>query len=264
MAIGGGAGVGLLGGLLGLGGAEFRLPVLVGVLGYALRRAVVLNLAMSLVTVVSAAASRVSLSSMEGQVIGFLPVAMAMMSAAVLGAYVSTAWFASVSEGQLHRAIRTLLLGIGVVLLVEAAVSWRGAEQTMGPLGQVVIGLTAGGVIGAVSSLLGVAGGELIIPTLVFAVGVGIKEAGTLSLVISLPTILTGLWRHRRHGLALRREDLLELVIPMGSGTLVGAVLGGALVPYVPAAAVKAVLGAALIASALKVLGRGSRPGART
>ena len=49
-----GAPIGLLGGLIGLGGAEFRLPVLAGVFGYVARRAVALNLAISLVTVVSA------------------------------------------------------------------------------------------------------------------------------------------------------------------------------------------------------------------
>jgi uncharacterized protein len=49
-----GAPIGLLGGLIGLGGAEFRLPVLAGVFGYRARRAVALNLAISLITVVSA------------------------------------------------------------------------------------------------------------------------------------------------------------------------------------------------------------------
>jgi hypothetical protein len=39
-----GAGVGILGGLIGLEGAEFRLPILVAVFGYALRRAVGLKL----------------------------------------------------------------------------------------------------------------------------------------------------------------------------------------------------------------------------
>ena len=45
--------VAALGGLIGLGGAELRLPVLAGPLGYAARRAVPLNLAVSLVTVVT-------------------------------------------------------------------------------------------------------------------------------------------------------------------------------------------------------------------
>ena len=42
--------ISLLGGLMGLGGAEFRLPVLAGPLGYKARQAVPLNLAVSLVT----------------------------------------------------------------------------------------------------------------------------------------------------------------------------------------------------------------------
>ncbi|KYC37092.1 hypothetical protein WA1_46525 [Scytonema hofmannii PCC 7110] len=36
--------IGVLGGLIGLGGAEFRLPVLVGVLKYQAQQAVPLNL----------------------------------------------------------------------------------------------------------------------------------------------------------------------------------------------------------------------------
>jgi len=40
--------IGLLGGLIGLGGSELRLLVLDGVFGYGSRRAVALNLAISL------------------------------------------------------------------------------------------------------------------------------------------------------------------------------------------------------------------------
>ncbi|MCS7070621.1 MAG: hypothetical protein NZM00_03890, partial [Anaerolinea sp.] len=40
-----------LGGLIGLGGAEFRLPVLAGPLRYTARQAVPLNLLISLITV---------------------------------------------------------------------------------------------------------------------------------------------------------------------------------------------------------------------
>ena len=47
------ADVGVLGGLLGLGGAEFRLPFLVAIFGYALRQAIPLNLATSCVAVVT-------------------------------------------------------------------------------------------------------------------------------------------------------------------------------------------------------------------
>ena len=45
--------IGTLGGLIGLGGAEFRLPVLMGVFRLATLEAVILNKAMSLVVVAS-------------------------------------------------------------------------------------------------------------------------------------------------------------------------------------------------------------------
>ncbi|KYC34822.1 hypothetical protein WA1_49760 [Scytonema hofmannii PCC 7110] len=50
--------IGVLGGLIGLGSAEFRLPVLAGVLGYQARQAVPLNLAVSLVTIAASLAGK--------------------------------------------------------------------------------------------------------------------------------------------------------------------------------------------------------------
>jgi hypothetical protein len=55
-AFAGGAVIGALGGLIGLGGAEFRLPLLIGTFRLAALQAVILNKAMSLVVVASAPA----------------------------------------------------------------------------------------------------------------------------------------------------------------------------------------------------------------
>jgi uncharacterized membrane protein YfcA len=49
-----GAAIGTLGGLIGLGGAEFRLPVLLGVFRFPPLEAVILNKATSLIVVASA------------------------------------------------------------------------------------------------------------------------------------------------------------------------------------------------------------------
>ena len=46
---------------------------------------------------------------------------------------------------------------------------------------QIVAGVIAGFAIGVVAALLGVAGGELLIPTLILLFGVDIKLAGSLS-----------------------------------------------------------------------------------
>jgi uncharacterized membrane protein YfcA len=46
-------------------------------------------------------------------------------------------------------------------------------------------GVVAGFVIGVVAALLGVAGGKLLIPTLILLFGADIKLAGSLSLAVS-------------------------------------------------------------------------------
>jgi len=126
--------------------------------------------------------------------------------------------------------------------LLPSALPWR-----------VVAGVLFGLAIGLLSSLLGVAGGELIIPTMVFAFGADIKTAGTASLFISLPTVLVGLVRYSSRGVFNERRDLAETVAPMSVGSVIGAIIGGSLVGIVPAAALKIGLGVILIVSALRI-----------
>lgn len=248
-----GAPIGLLGGLIGLGGAEFRLPVLVGAFRYPARRAVALNIAISLVTVVSALLIRGGTLSLA-PLVALLPVVAAMIAGAVSAAYLGTALVHHVSEHLLERFILVFLVVIGSALIVEAFLPQDvpGLLPDSAPL-RLVAAVAFGLVIGLVSSLLGVAGGELIIPTLVFAFGAGIKAAGTASLLISLPTVAVGVLRHRGLGAYAEREDLTRTVAPMGAGSVVGAVAGGLLVGLVPAPALKLLLGGILIVSAVRI-----------
>src|SRR5215207_5755891 len=224
-----GAPIGLLGGLIGLGGAEFRLPVLVGVFGYAARGAVALNLAISLVTVVSALVIR-------GGTLSLAP--LLSMLPDVLGMFVGAVWAAYMGSALVVEAIQPR----GVPALLPEALTVR-----------VVAAIVFGLSVGLVSSLLGVAGGELIIPTLVFSFGAGIKAAGTASLLISLPTVAVGVLRHRRLGAYSERRDVTGTVAPMGAGSVLGAAAGGFLVGIVPAAALKLLLGIILIVSAVRI-----------
>src|ERR671912_29630 len=216
--------IGFLGGLIGLGGAEFRLPVLAGVFGYSARRAVALNLAISLITVVSALLIRGGSLSLV-PLVGLLPVIVAMIAGAVSAAYLGAALVHRVSEPMLERIILVFLVVIGSALIVEAFLP----QDVPGLLPdallvRVVAAVLFGLGIGLVNSLLGVAGGELIIPMLVFAFGADIKTAGTASLLISLPTVAVGVLRHRRLGSFAGSVDLTQTVAPMGLGSVVGAV----------------------------------------
>ena len=68
----------------------------------------------------------------------------------------------------------------------------------LNPVPRTLLGLAAGVGIGIVAALMGVAGGELLIPTIVLLFAVDIKIAGSLALAISLPTMLVAFARYSR------------------------------------------------------------------
>jgi uncharacterized membrane protein YfcA len=242
-----------LGGLIGLGGAEFRLSVLVGPLGHAARQAVALNLTVSVVTIAVALLARGATLSLAtvAPLAGDL---LALVVGGVVAAFFGAGWASRLSERRLRQVILVLLVLIGVALIIEAFLPGDvGGLLPPDQLVRIVAGVLFGLAIGLFSSMLGVAGGEVIIPTLVFAFGVDIKTAGTASLLVSLPTVLTGIARYARRGAYADRAPLSTTVAPMALGSVIGAVVGGLLVGVVPAAALKVGLGVVLIWSAQRI-----------
>ena len=80
--------IAILGGLIGLGGAEFRLPVLAGPLRYSARQAVPLNLAVSIITIIASLVIRsgtLSLSPLEPFVLAMLSLVAGAVITAFLG-----------------------------------------------------------------------------------------------------------------------------------------------------------------------------------
>lgn len=242
--------ISLVGGLIGVGGAEFRLPVLVGMLDYLPRQAVPLNLAVSVITVSVALLTR-SQTLPVNQLAAFLPVLLSLVVSAMAAAFWGAGWAARISNEVLKRVILVVLLMVGLALIIEAFLPGETGGFIPNFLSwQILSGLSFGIGIGLFSSVLGVAGGELIIPTLVYAYGVDIKLAGTASLMISLPVMLTGILRFARQGRYAQRQDLYETAVPMGVGSVIGAMLGGLLVELAPARALKLILGGILCYSA--------------
>ncbi len=121
-----GALIGILGGLIGLGGAEFRLPVLVGVFRFPTLQAIVINLIVSLVTVVFSFIFRTGFVNLDS-IIAHGSVILNILAGSLIG-----------HDFLFHEQS----------LVFPALVS-------------VPLGFVAGVVIGVFSSMLGVAGGEL-------------------------------------------------------------------------------------------------------
>ncbi|MFD1930886.1 TSUP family transporter [Nonomuraea mangrovi] len=121
-------------------------------------------------------------------------------------------------------------------------------------------GVAAGFGIGAVAAIMGVAGGELLIPTIVLLYAVDIKAAGSLSLLVSLPTMLVAFARYSRDGSFAVLGANLRFVAIMIAGSIAGALLGGLLLGMIPDLVLIPVLAAVLLISAVK-LARHTAPG---
>ncbi len=250
--------IGILGGLIGLGGAEFRLPVLASILGYSAQQAVPVNLAVSLISIAASLAIRGSLLSFDS-VIPLLPVILSLIAGAVITAFFGATLAIRLSNEQLEQIILWLLVIIGIALIIEGFLPQE-IPALLPASWNIPAGILFGLAIGLVSSLLGVAGGEVIIPTLVFAFGVDIRTAGTASLLISFPTVLVGVIKYASRGAfsdseALRRNRniLKNTVAPMGVGSIIGAIIGGMLVGIISAPILKIILGVILNISAFRV-----------
>lgn len=97
------------------------------------------------------------------------------------------------------------------------------------------------------------AGGELLIPTIVLLYGADIKIAGSLSLAVSLPTMLVAFARYSQDKSFIVLQQNRPFLIAMAAGSILGTVAGGALLGSIPDEVLVPLLAALLIISARKV-----------
>jgi uncharacterized protein len=252
-AFAGGAAVALLGGLIGLGGAEFRLPLLIAVFALYPHRAIRINLLISLATLAAAAVARLGFIH-ETHVASYTSEVVAMLVGGIAAAWVGAGLLSRIPKDRVMLVIASLLAAIAVLLMIETR--FAGSTALALPPDQILrvaVGLMAGLVVGAISSLLGVAGGEFMIPVLIFVFGADIKTAGTASVLISIPIVIAGVARHVLTGHFRSRSMLGFLVLPMSIGSIFGAVIGGYLSAWAPSDALRVTLGLILLLSAFKL-----------
>jgi len=249
-----GGAIGTLGGLIGLGGAEFRLPVLVGRFGFKPLDAVVMNKGISLLVVASALASRFRIIPPE-ETLAHGAIVVNLLAGTLVGAWFAAGHAVRLAGPKLNRLILILLASLAVVMLAEGLLGIDGVGEPLfaHPVLQACAGVAAGLVIGSVAALLGVAGGELLIPTIVHLYGIDIRLAGSLSLAVSLPTMMVGLIRYQTVGAFERLTREKCLLTWMSLGSVVGAAIGGLMLGVVSPRALTLLLGVVLAVSAVKV-----------
>ncbi|MGW0600262.1 sulfite exporter TauE/SafE family protein [Streptomyces sp. NPDC002776] len=247
---GAGAAIGVLGGMIGLGGAEFRLPLLIGLFGFAALSAVILNKAMSLVVVLVALPARLA-AVPAAEIATRWPVAVNLLAGSLLGAWAGASWAVRMRSATLYRVLAALMVLMAVALVVTHTTT---VDALALPLGaRIPAGVAAGFGIGVVAAIMGVAGGELLIPTIVLLFGEDIKTAGSPSLLVSLPTMLVAFARYSRDGSFAVLGANLRFTAVMAAGSVTGAVLGGLLLGVFPDLVLIPALAVILLVSAVKV-----------
>jgi uncharacterized membrane protein YfcA len=174
-----------------------------------------------------------------------------LLAGSLLGAWLGASWATKLSSKNLYRVIAVLLVVIAAVLLFGHDAASTGAMLT--GASQIVAGVISGFSIGVVASLLGVAGGELLIPTLILLFGADIKLAGSLSLAVSLPTMLVGFARYSQDKSFAVIKEKGGFVAVMAAGSIVGTFIGGQILGIAPSGVLIPLLVVILLVSAFKV-----------
>lgn len=156
-----------------------------------------------------------------------VPTGIGMMIGGLAGAFIGARLVARVSERALRRIFVVVLVAAGLKLLLDTL----GVVPATGPVvlqpgivihtGLVVaISVAVGVIVGAWSAALGLGGGLLAVPALVFLFGLGLHAAEGTSLLVMLPNSIIGAVTHLRQGTAS---------LPVGRKLAAGAAPGAAI-----------------------------------
>lgn len=201
---------GVLSGLVGVGGGIVFVPALLYVAGWNITEAVAASLAIIVFSSLSGTIRNArSENPVEWRTAGLLSLAVAPST--LIGVGISRVSPDVVVE-----------LAFAALLLALAYPTAKGrSENTSGGKIPVALVLAAGVGIGALSGLVGVGGGVLMVPLMVLGMGLTTKTAVSTSLAVVLSAGLVGALGY----IAIGVVDLAELP-PLIVGAIVGAWIG--------------------------------------
>lgn len=208
-----GAATGLLSGLFGIGGGVVLVPMLVMFLGFQQRLAAGTSVAAILPAAVVGGIGY----AVQGNVDWLAAVLLA--AGIVVGAQIGSFLLSRVPTGFLRWMFMAFLLG--VVVSLWFVVPQRDAVIDINVLTGAMLVLT-GLVTGVLSGLLGVGGGVVVVPILMFFFGASDLIAKGTSLIMLIPGSISGtLGNARRRNVDLRSAVVLgiaaSLLSPLGS-----------------------------------------------
>ena len=240
---------GLAGGLLGVGGGFVMVPAMVYLLRTPQREA---N-GTSLAVIVPIALVGATILGGGHQV--DVEVAIALAIGAVGGAVAGARLSRRISDAGLRRAFGVLAIVVGLLMIVEAVLHAVGAPVHFGsslkPGGPSLwaLALLVGALAGVLSGLLGIGGGAIMIPAMTLLMGLSQHVAQGTSLLVIIPTAISGSITHFRMGnIRLKTAGWLSV------GGVVGAVAGASLALASPDQLLRLLFGGYLTFTGLQMM----------
>lgn len=247
--IGIGLAAGLLSGLFGVGGGTVIVPLLVLLLAFDQR----LSAGTSLAAIVPTAAVGV-ISYALHDAVAWIP-AIILAIGSVVGAQIGTRLLARISQ----TALRWAFVGFLVVVIVSLflVIPSRGAGLELTVLTTPLL-LVLGLFTGVLAGLIGVGGGVVVVPVLMLAFGTSDLIAKGTSLLMMIPTAISGtIGNLRHHNVDLLAAGLIGLAAC--TTTALGAWFATLMDPFASNILFAAYLTFIAVQMALKAI-RGRRP----
>lgn len=242
--------LGAAAGLIGVGGGEFRMPILLYVIGLPTITAIAVNLLVGLLTVVVSFLTRFQLGLLNGHSINL---ALIMSATSIVGAYLGALLTGKIPEKPLKKVLAIFLIAVGLKIGLEPFVELPFTfTLTLGAWEEAFLAALVGLAIGVISGTLGVAGGEFRIPALIYIFGLGTRAAGTTSLLVSIPTVASGFLKHHDMGHIDKKAALIA--VAMGVGSIIGAFIGASYAAIVREDDLKVLLGIILVLATVRMI----------
>ncbi len=238
-----GLATGLLSGLMGVGGGIVAVPSMVGILHLDQHKAHGTSLAMMVMTATASALAYFT----RGQV--DFPLAVTLAVGTICGSFLGAKIMPHVPAHRLRFIFGSFILLVGLRMIFSWLEPPASHVDLVFSVEQIAILLVLGLFAGALAGLLGIGGGVILVPAMAFLLGVNQHVAQGVSLMVIVPTAITGALTHYRAGNVMPR-----LAVSLGASAVIGGLLGSVLAGHIPALELRTGFGVLVVVVATRMI----------
>lgn len=236
---------GIFSALLGVGGGLLMVPAMVYMLRIRQHRAHGTSLAVIPPTAVLGVIQYAQARHIDWSV------AILLAIGGVFGAMVGARLANAIKAPALKRAFGVFVVITGMVMIARPGGYGAGAGHAIVNQGASFVIVFVGLIAGIVSGLLGVGGGIIMVPAVVYLLGLDQHTAQGISLAVIVPVAISGALIHYRKG-----NVITTLVLPLAIGAAIGAYVTAHYVNRIPSDNLRMLFGIFLVIVGVSMVGK--------